>query len=229
MTRPDLQTPYLEALRDILRAAGLDMTDDALIAGVRSLATDRKTLMEANGELASEVRRLTPAEVEARVLREEVVHLRKLCDRLTSVLESIPGPSIIETDALHDIALAKQRIAQRRGVSDPPRVDVRRFLQIVAAYIAPSSPITYGRFVELLAAIPGLEGTRHADVYPALFETKACTHPNGSNDFAGYNDCEKEAKALCAELGIDYVLVCTCENPDEPGEHSPFCPAKERP
>jgi hypothetical protein len=67
-----------DAILDILKTVGIDTTEDSVLAGVRCLVTERLALIDANGELASEVKRLTPIEGEIRVLREQLEYMRDL-------------------------------------------------------------------------------------------------------------------------------------------------------
>ena len=67
-----------EAILDILRAAGFDMTDDAVLSVVRTLVSERKVLVDANCELGEEIRRLAPFQAEALVLRQQLEYMRDL-------------------------------------------------------------------------------------------------------------------------------------------------------
>ncbi len=99
-TRPN---DFIDSILDILKAAGVDTEEDALVAGVRSLATDRKSLMDANGDLAEECRRLMPFEAESRVLREQLAFMNKLVEGVLTqatsaeiARERAAQPSIVE-------------------------------------------------------------------------------------------------------------------------------------
>ena len=70
----------IDAILDILKAAGVDTEEDRLVAGVRALASDRKALIDANEELAEECRHLTPFEAEAAALRQQLAFMNKLVE-----------------------------------------------------------------------------------------------------------------------------------------------------
>jgi len=367
----------IDAILDILKAAGIDTDEDVILAGVRSLAADRKALMDANGELADEVRRLMPFETENRLLREQLAFMRDLVK--TAIVqaglaeqarEEAAKPQIIQGHdsdifsfykaALHTAAERDEarlawaeafddgsqdagkptavfrNLAQRYGLDEarrlcpkgeveqhvefvphgvvlhgpaggggtgrtertvvhggggggavpftygatkrerpttmlgqirratgsvetvqftrradgyyvakepfcllpidtfylvpPPErvVDLHRVLTIVAAYIDPSAPITYGRFVELLAGVPGLEGWGYSEIYPVLFNVQACTHPksNDLDDLCELGNTEHAAREICAEVGVPYTPRCRCIEPIV--EHSALCPEHKR-
>lgn len=96
----------------------------------------------------------------------------------------------------------------------PSPCDLPRILELVAAYIAPSSPISYGRLVELLATVRGCEGYSYSDLYPVLFNVQSDSDPYPDDDFALVYDCDAAARRLLQELGIE-------PPPDVEGGESP--------
>lgn len=78
--------------------------------------------------------------------------------------------------------------------------DLARVLDLVAAYIAPSQPISYGKFVELLERVPGCDGWSYSDLYPRLFNVRADL-PMRDPEVITF-DCEVAAAALRIELGL---------------------------
>jgi hypothetical protein len=78
--------------------------------------------------------------------------------------------------------------------------DLPRVLDLVAAYLAPSTPISYGRFVELLSVVRGCEGWTYSDLYPRLFNCQV---------LETVYDCEAAARALRVELGLPPLIPAT--------------------
>lgn len=74
---------------------------------------------------------------------------------------------------------------------------IRRILTIVAAYLAPSAPMSYGKMLELLREVPGFETVRYRDIYPILFNSKIVAEPFDSDDpLCMYYDPEAAAREL---------------------------------
>lgn len=81
---------------------------------------------------------------------------------------------------------------------------LRRVFHLIAAYLAPSQPISYGKLVELLREVEGFERIRYADVYPILFNSQLVAEPFDPDDpLAIYYDPEAAARELLAELGTE--------------------------
>ncbi len=78
--------------------------------------------------------------------------------------------------------------------------DLPRVLDLVAAYLAPSTPISYGRLVELLSVVRGCEGWTYSDLYPRLFNCQV---------LKTVYDCEAAARALRVELGLPPLVPTT--------------------
>lgn len=250
MDTPDKR---LAAIDDILRAHKFDTDDDGILASVRVIVEDRKLLCEERDRLTVENERLRGAEVEAKVLREEISYLRNLVEAQRRGLQDAVsdlaranlqrGESLAKADALRrNEASAKseflrlkswrrQAIVRRRDGSSAqitfvsradgfwevdggfefadgdrivaygmPHFDMVRVLGLVAAYIAPSNPLTYGRFLEILSEITGIPIT-YRGAYPLLFNVRACTHKDDPPELAPRYDCEVAARTLREEIG----------------------------
>lgn len=83
----------------------------------------------------------------------------------------------------------------------PPACDLPRVLDLIAAYLAPSQPISYGKLVELLGRTQGCDGYGYSDLYPRLFNVQQHPDPH-PGELAVVYDCEAAATKLRAELGL---------------------------
>jgi hypothetical protein len=80
------------------------------------------------------------------------------------------------------------------------KAEVRYVLFVVAAYVSPDSPISYGKLVELLGQVcPGL---KQSDVYPVLFNVRQDREPPQDAMALEY-DCRKAGLDLIAKLKED--------------------------
>lgn len=88
--------------------------------------------------------------------------------------------------------------------------DLRRVLELVAAYLAPSSVCSYGKLVDLLSVVRGCEGWTYSDLYPVLFNCQAKPNPYADDPVAAPSyDCEVAARALRIELGLPPLVPAT--------------------